>query len=256
MTLHGTGAIQFLQRAGKNGPHNTLGDYTTSVGGGDYNAVSGQYGTVSGGLSNTAAGAYSVVPGGFANTAAGDYSVALGYGARTEATAHGSFVFGDSTDIYFGTATADQFLVGASGGIRMLSNKDGTTGCHIDAGGGSWACTSSRDVKRDFSPIDTEDVLARALALPVMRWRYMNESPEVRHMGTFSQDFRAAFGLGSDDKSITLIDAEGVALAAIQGLSAKLETENASQSREIGARDARIADLTSRLERIEALLIR
>ncbi len=282
----------FLQRAGKGGPHNTLGDYTTSIGGGDFNAVSAQYGTIgggaaneasgelaaigggtqnvagglgatiAGGLNNTASGDESVVGGGSSNvasgvnatvgggsnnTAAGTNSVAMGHRARVEATASGSFVFGDSTDIDIGTATADQFLVGASGGIRMLSNKDGTTGCSIVAGGGSWACTSSREVKRDFSPIHTEDVLARALALPVMRWRYMHESPEIRHMGTFSQDFRAAFGLGSDDKSITLVDAEGVSLAAIQGLNAKLEGKSAKLESEN-------ADLRARLDRLEAAM--
>jgi len=38
-----------------------------------------------------------------------------------------------------------------------------------------------------------------------------------------AQDFRAAFGLGENDPTITTVDADGVALAAIQGLNAKLE---------------------------------
>jgi len=33
-----------------------------------------------------------------------------------------------------------------------------------------------------------------------------------------AQDFRAAFGLGEDDKHISTVDADGVALAAIQEL--------------------------------------
>ena len=35
--------------------------------------------------------------------------------------------------------------------------------------------------------------------------------------GPMAQDFYAAFGLGNSDKSIGLLDASGVALAAIQG---------------------------------------
>jgi hypothetical protein len=33
-----------------------------------------------------------------------------------------------------------------------------------------------------------------------------------------AQDFRAAFGLGIDDKGISSVDADGVALASIQSL--------------------------------------
>jgi trimeric autotransporter adhesin len=38
-----------------------------------------------------------------------------------------------------------------------------------------------------------------------------------------AQDFKAAFGVGESDTGITSIDADGVALAAIQGLNQKLE---------------------------------
>ena len=43
----------------------------------------------------------------------------------------------------------------------------------------------------------------------------------------------AAFGLGDDDKMIGMQDADGVALAAIQGLNAKLESKIEEQAREI-----------------------
>jgi hypothetical protein len=64
-----------------------------------------------------------------------------------------------------------------------------------------------------------------------------------------AQDFHAAFGLGPDNQSIGVLDASGVALAAIQGLNAKLEQSLrdrdalvASQGREIAALEARIAE--------------
>jgi hypothetical protein len=37
-------------------------------------------------------------------------------------------------------------------------------------------------------------------------------------MGPMAQDFYTAFGLGEDDRHITTVDADGVALAAIQAL--------------------------------------
>ena len=52
-------------------------------------------------------------------------------------------------------------------------------------------------------------------------------------MVPWRRDFHAAFGLGDSDKSIGFQDADGVALAAIQGLNAKLETKLAEQSAEV-----------------------
>ncbi len=230
------------------GQFNTASGTASAVDGGDSNVASGDKSVVIGGDVNTASGFGSVALGGEENFAAGAYSYALGFRARTAAAATGSFVFADSTQLDVTSGTANEFIVAASGGIRMLSDKSGTVGCSLAGGGGSWACSSSRDVKRDFSAIDPQDVLAKAIALPVMRWRYMNESPEIRHMGTFSQDFRAAFGLGSDDKSITLIDAEGVALAAIQGLNAKLESETQDKDARIAALEATVAKMQARMD--------
>ena len=42
-----------------------------------------------------------------------------------------------------------------------------------------------------------------------------------------AQDFQAAFGLGSDDKTIFIIAAAGVALAAIQALNALVKAQAA-----------------------------
>jgi hypothetical protein len=58
-----------------------------------------------------------------------------------------------------------------------------------------------------------------------------------------AQDFRAAFGLGDDEKTIATVDADGVALAAIQGLNAKLETQLAERDAQIRAMRAEIAAL-------------
>lgn len=58
-----------------------------------------------------------------------------------------------------------------------------------------------------------------------------------------AQDFHAAFNVGSSDKSIATVDADGVALAAIQGLHQLLEEK-----------DARITLLESRLDALENAL--
>jgi hypothetical protein len=60
-----------------------------------------------------------------------------------------------------------------------------------------------------------------------------------------AQDFQAAFGLGDKDTVIHGLNADGVALAAIKGLNAKLEDQ-------LAQRDQRIATLEERLARLES----
>jgi hypothetical protein len=110
--------------------------------------------------------------------------------------------------------------------------------------------TSDRAAKQDFSPVDAQAVLAKVAALPITQWTF-KEFPGARHLGPMAQDFYAAFGVGLDDKHIATVDADGVALAAIQGLNEKVE----SGKRKAEALEAENAKLRTRLERLEHLLI-
>ena len=58
-----------------------------------------------------------------------------------------------------------------------------------------------------------------------------------------AQDFYAAFRLGNDNKSISTVDAQGVALAAIQGLNQVVQ----EKTREIATLKARLAAIEKRL---------
>jgi trimeric autotransporter adhesin len=60
-------------------------------------------------------------------------------------------------------------------------------------------------------------------------------------MGPTAQDFHAQFSLGHDDRRIATIDADGVALAGIQGLNLKLEEQ-------LRRKEAEIAELRRQLE--------
>src|ERR1700694_1320125 len=79
----------------------------------------------------------------------------------------------------------------------------------------SAAIGSDRNLKTGFTPVDASLVLDQLIALPLQSWRYLNEENRVHHIGPMAQDFKTVFGLGSDDKTIGLVDADGVALAAI-----------------------------------------
>ncbi len=80
---------------------------------------------------------------------------------------------------------------------------------------------SDKTAKAEFAPVDTREGSAR-------------------HIGPMAQDFHAAFGVGEDDRYISTVDASGVALAAIQGLSQILQDK-----------DAEIHELNARLSSLE-----
>ncbi|MBC8096261.1 MAG: tail fiber domain-containing protein [Akkermansiaceae bacterium] len=106
---------------------------------------------------------------------------------------------------------------------------------------------SDRNIKQDFAALDGREVLEKVSALPIQSWSYTNQ-PGVKHYGPTAQDFHAAFGLnGSDDKHIATVDADGVALAAIQGLNQKLEQK-------LEQKQTEITELKQRLEALEKII--
>ncbi|MBK7145497.1 MAG: tail fiber domain-containing protein [Xanthomonadales bacterium] len=117
----------------------------------------------------------------------------------------------------------------------------------------SFTNVSDRASKTGFEPIDASDVLTRVTQLPLSQWSYRNE-PSVRHLGPVAQDFRAAFGLGEDERTISTVDSAGVALAAIQGLNAKLEAEKAALADRLSRVDDENAALRSELGALRALI--
>jgi hypothetical protein len=117
-------------------------DFAT-VGGGDGNTASSQDGTVGGGRSNTASGLFATVPGGESNTALGTRSFAAGN--RAKANANGSFVWGDNTAADVTSSTQNEFLIRASGGLRMVVGATPTEVFSIDGSGDVTATSFSGD---------------------------------------------------------------------------------------------------------------
>jgi hypothetical protein len=124
----------------------------------------------------------------------------------------------------------------APGGTRILSNEAETSGVSLAAGGTAWAVISDRNVKKDIAPVDQRTILEKLAAMPITQWHYQWESPDVTpHIGPMAQDFKAAFYPGTDDKSITTQEADGVALAAIQGLNESHRASSRERGFEIAA---------------------
>jgi trimeric autotransporter adhesin len=106
--------------------------------------------------------------------------------------------------------------------------------------------TCDRAAKEQFTAVEPRQVLEKVAALPLSEWSYKADTP-TRHLGPMAQDFHAAFGLGTDDKHIATVDADGVALAAIQGLNQKLEEQLRAKDTELKALKQRLDALEQRL---------
>jgi hypothetical protein len=266
------------------GEQNRAAGTTSTVSGGFNNTASGLDSVVAGGGFNSATGAQSMVSGGEENCAGGQYSWAGGRRAKarpgvvsgdpgfgcsgvplsaTGAGDAGTFVWADSQSSDFVSTGSNQFLVRASGGIYLGGNStvslpagrfiNTSTGAFL-SNGGTWTNSSSRALKQGFEAIDPGTVLSRLLDLPVMRWVYRDSPEEGPHLGPIAEDFHAAFGLGADSRTISTVDASGVALAAIQGLNQRLEEENEALRQQNAAQDQAISELRHELEALRQAL--
>jgi len=244
-------AIGLYSTVGGGGLNSAGGDFAT-VAGGYFNYTEAMYATTGGGWNNTASGLYAAVPGGSSNEAKGDYSFAAG--RRAIADGAGSFVWGDSNNFDLHAWGADQFVVRATGGYWLFSGVDAsgtpTSGVTLAAGSGTWGSWCDRNSKANFVPVHPRAVLEKVAALPISTWNYIAQDPSIRHMGPMAQDLYAAFGLGEDDKHIGTIDADGVALAAIQGLHEIVQEKDT----ELSTLRKQNAQLQERLSALETLV--
>ena len=246
-----------------------IGYYSVAMGenvraSGDFSVAFGRNATAS------QLGAFAV---GDYTTASGAGSVAMGYHAHTNARA-GSFVFADRSSVDIlraGVNHSANWRV--SGGFRIFTSSNLSTGVTIQSGasvsnwgqsnavissstgamlttGGVWQNASSRDLKDNFKAVDTRNILQKVLDLPIQTWNYKSEGTDFRHIGPVSQDFFNTFRLGTDEKSIGTVDADGVALAAIQGLNEKLEKRTEELRKE---NEALKQQLNSQQAAVEAL---
>jgi hypothetical protein len=110
--------------------------------------------------------------------------------------------------------------------------------------GGSCSIHRDRGMKENIREVNQLQILEAVVALPISEWNYKSQDAAIRHIGPMSQDFYSAFGAGEDETHISSIDADGVSLAAIQGLYQLIEEK-----------DSQIQSLESRLERLEIMTI-
>jgi hypothetical protein len=232
------------------GLHNVvqLNSRSVTIAGGTENVIrtNSPSATISGGAWNA-----TVANAGFATIAGGRSNVvaaqAFAAGSNARATNQGAFVWSDATGTITGSSNDHSVTFRAGGGYRLFTGA-GEEGVYLAPGSGTWTSLSDREAKENFRPVDARETLAKVAALPLTEWNYKSQDARVRHLGPTAQDFRAAFGVGDSDRGISAVDADGVALAAIQGLH-QLLREKESEIQEL---KAAVAELRRRQDAMPA----
>ncbi len=171
----------------------------------------------------------------------------IGSGSKFSLSGNGAFEI-DAPGIVGGRFTVtDAGKVGI--GVAAPSEKLHVSGNILATG--TITPNSDRNAKTAMAPVDPVAILNRLTEVPIQQWRFKTEAEGVRHVGPMAQDFHAAFGLGERATAIATVDADGVAMAAIQGLNQKIEALKATLDR----REEENAQLRRRLESLEKILL-
>ena len=181
--------------------------------------------------------------------------VGIGFGHDSTRQAIVGGTFGnDFLDFYTGgLLTSPKMRINFGGDVGIGTNAPAAK-LHVIGNilaSGTITPNSDRNMKTDFAPVDAAAVLDKVARLPIQQWRFKAEPDEVKHFGPMAQDFRAAFGLGQIPTAIATVDADGVALAAIQGLNQKVE----ERSKKLEAENAELTKSVAELKRVVEQLL-
>ena len=155
----------------------------------------------------------------------------------------------DATMVLNNTGTG-RLIRAFSGGTQLL-NLENNGNLSI---AGTLTQNSDRNQKEAIEPVNVDDVLDRLAGLEISSWRYLRSDNGVRHIGPMAQDFHAAFGFGISENTISAVDAQGIAFAAIQALNDQLTTANSNLQSELSSMRDGYAKLEVRLADLEALI--
>ena len=225
------------------------------IAGGFFNTIASNAANafIGGGTNNliTANGQFGMIPGGQNNSAT---NFAFAAGRNASALHTGALVWSDGTGTATASGAANSVTMRGSGGFRFFTGT-GAAGAQLAAGATAWSVLSDRNLKKDFAAVDNLSILEKLAALPITQWHYQWEGKNLTpHIGPMAQDFKAAFYPGRDDKTISTLEADGVAFAAIQGLNEKVESGKLKAESQIEKLVADNAELKAQLHELKVLI--
>jgi hypothetical protein len=120
--------------------------------------------------------------------------------------------------------------------------------CGFNSAGQSFNA-SDRTVKENFESVSNAEILEKLVAMPITKWNFKKSDETVKYVGPMAQDFHAAFGLGgSNERVIHATNAQGITMAALQGLNTKVEDKSKALEAKLDALEARIVLLERALD--------
>jgi hypothetical protein len=162
----------------------------------------------------------------------------------------GSGVVGTDETSGGGTGIFGASTAGNSG--NFSGGSGGTNSCTYNGSSSGWSCNAALAMMDDRTAPNYGELLDKLDGMPMAYFHTHGAKKPVRELGMSAEDFRAAFGLGKDDKTIAEGNAYGVALAAAKGLYQKLKVDDA----EIAALKARLATQDSAMAAMQATVAR
>tara|TARA_R110000737_G_scaffold332699_1_gene349763 strand:+ start:7813 stop:9111 length:1299 start_codon:yes stop_codon:yes gene_type:complete len=106
-----------------------------------------------------------------------------------------------------------------NGGHELVLEQGGDLRILGDVYANGVAITSSKHTKENFEPINNKNILEKVANLDLLKWNYITNSDDVKHIGPMAEDFHKTFSLnGSVTDKISISDLAGVSLASITAL--------------------------------------
>ena len=170
---------------------------------------------------NTAAPYANATAVGASAAVAGTNSTALGSSAYASTAFTMAFGNTNVTKWVFGLTTVSNTSHALEVGSSSSSTANGN-GAYLTTGG-TWTNASNRNLKENFTILNSKDILDRICALPITKWNYKGENTANTHIGPMAQDFYKLFHTGNDSLAISTIDPAGVALIGVQELKKENE---------------------------------
>ncbi len=128
----------------------------------------------------------------------------------------------------------------------------------IAADGYYYIVSDEGAVQAAITPTGSQNILSGVANMTFYNWDSKQDAKHIAsyHIGPTAHDFNTAFGFGNSTNLISLADEEGVTLAAIKRLNQKMEAVSREQAAQIQSQAAEIADLKSRLETLEQIVLK
>lgn len=176
-----------------------------------------------GAQSITSAGCARCIVGATASSATGCTETAI-FGRGIAATRSNAFIFADGGSAPFDATNNGIFSVSTTGAraVEFYTNGAATTGVFMNNGDSAWNAISDRKKKENIEEIRAADYLEKLEAIPIYTYNYIGAPKEKRCIGPMAQDWSPAFSPDPEALHINSGEVQGVLLAAVKALAARV----------------------------------